>query len=78
MPVNYSSDNNMSQAGRTYSEGDKTDKPNDENESMIKKDLSNASDGDKPSVPTLSFLTIKLNPGVSIKNIIALFIAYFV
>ena len=72
------SDGTMSLIRRTYSDGNNFDKPNDENENMIKSDMSFTSDGDVPQVQTESFLTIKLNPGVTVKNIIALFIAFFV
>ena len=78
LPLNLTNDHTMSLVRRTYSDGEKMNKSNDEEETMIKYDMSYSSDEGIEPVHTLSFLTIKLNPGVSIKNIIALFIAFFV
>ena len=44
------SDGTMSLIRRTYSDGNNFDKPNDENENMIKSDISFTSDGDVPPV----------------------------
>ena len=48
VPLNMTSDGTMSLIRRTYSDGNNFDKPNDENENMIKSDMSFTSDGDVP------------------------------
>ena len=52
MPLNLTSDHTMSLVKRTYSDGDKPIYSNDENDTMIKKDMSYSSENNELVVPT--------------------------